>query len=147
MKYFSFKRALLGTAVVLGLCGLIGLTTGVRVYAEAGKSDENCTTILDSKYCNTDDDTVLLSLLKDILGVFEVGVGVMGTIGIIICGVMVLTAGDNEEQLRKAKKRLVDVVIGVIMIFMLAGIAYLLLPTAKSEDVKVGEAREMGLIG
>ena len=55
-----------------------------------------------------------------------------GTIGIILCGFMWMTARDNEAQVAQAKKRMLDIVIGIIAWVLLALIANLFIP--KSSD-------------
>ena len=65
----------------------------------------------------------------------------IGIVGIVICGVMYLTARDNEAQVAKAKKRLIDVIIGVVIWVLFAfganGILTLLVP--KAEGVEITE--------
>ena len=53
----------------------------------------------------------VLELVVDIL---TIGVGILAVIGIVIVGIQYMTAGGNEEQTRKAKRRLFEIVIGVI---------------------------------
>ena len=43
-----------------------------------------------------------------------IGIGVLGVVGILIVGTQYLTAGDSEEKARKAKRRLFEIVIGLI---------------------------------
>ena len=56
------------------------------------------------------------------------GYVVAGTIGIIICGFLWMTARDNEAQVAKAKKRMIDIVIGIVAWILLALIANLFIP-------------------
>lgn len=67
-------------------------------------------------------ETAILDGDQGIEGVFRLGVdilsiliGVVGVIGIVIVGIQYLTAGGNEEQTRKAKRRLFEIVIGIIL--------------------------------
>ncbi len=53
-------------------------------------------------------------LLKLVANIMLYGLGAAAVIGVIIAGIMYLTAKDNEQQVAKAKKRLLDVVIGLV---------------------------------
>lgn len=67
----------------------------------------------------------IINLVIDIL---SIGVGVLGVIGISIAGIQYLTAGGNEEQTRKAKRRLFEIVIGLAVYVVLYAILKFLLP-------------------
>lgn len=53
----------------------------------------------------------ILNLIIDIL---TVGVGILGVIGITVVGIQYLTAGGSEEKTRKAKRRMFEIVIGLV---------------------------------
>lgn len=55
--------------------------------------------------------TCVISLVIDI---FSVGIGVLGVLGITIVGIQYLTSGGNEAQMTKAKRRLFEIVIGLV---------------------------------
>lgn len=69
-------------------------------------------------------DTVETSILPPDWGIEEIlglvlrvivyGLGAAAVLGVIIAGVMYMTARDNEAQVAKAKARLYEVVIGLI---------------------------------
>lgn len=103
------------------MAGLIGAPA---VYAE--KSCGGASTILIE--CDT---TTGKEAVNEILGIavriFMVIVGVVGVIGIVIAGIQYLTARDNEEQVRKAKRRLFHIVIGLaVYVLMFAGLWFFL---------------------
>lgn len=97
-----------------------------------GGESENCTTLFASEYC-TGGGSGITKVISFILAVLTGTVVVAGTVGIIICGVMIMTARDNEVQLAKGKKRLLEVVIGIIAWVLLAVIANLFIPRSSSE--------------
>ena len=74
-------------------------------------------------YCGGTDGAINL-----IVSIFTGTVVVAGTVGIVIVGLMFLTARDNEEQVAKAKKRLAQVVVGIIAFALIDAIANLLVP-------------------
>lgn len=55
----------------------------------------------------------IFTVLSIILNVLTYGVGIAGVLGIVISGVQYLTARDNEQQMAKAKSRIINVVIGL----------------------------------
>lgn len=65
----------------------------------------------------------ILTLVRDIM---TIGVGILGVIGITIVGIQYLTAGGNEEKTRKAKRRLFEIVIGLVAyVFIYALLSWL----------------------
>ena len=66
----------------------------------------------------------ILNLIVDIM---TIGIGILAAIGITIVGIKYLTAKGNEEQTRKAKHRMFEIVIGLVAYaLMYAGIQWLL---------------------
>lgn len=63
-----------------------------------------------------------------VVNILSVLVGIVGVIGIVIVGIQYLTAGGNEEQTRKAKRRLFEIVIGLIAFVLMSALLNWLLP-------------------
>jgi len=63
-----------------------------------------------------------------VVNIMSVLVGILGVIGIVVVGLQYLTAGGNEEQTRKAKRRLFEIVIGIILYVLIAALLNWLLP-------------------
>lgn len=59
---------------------------------------------------NMDIEKLLLLILK----ILVYGLGAAATIGVVVAGILYLTARDSETQVAAAKKRLLDVVIGLV---------------------------------
>ena len=57
---------------------------------------------------------------------------VAGTIGIIICGVLWMTARDNEAQVATAKRRLLEIVIGIVAWGLISVLINFLIPQEES---------------
>lgn len=49
-----------------------------------------------------------------VVNIFSVLIGIVGVLGIVIVGIQYLTAADNEEKTRKAKRRLFEIIIGLV---------------------------------
>ena len=70
----------------------------------------------------------ILSLVIDI---FTIGVGILAVIGISWAGIQYLTAKDNTTKTTKAKKRIYEIVLGLIAYVLLWSGAQWLLPNGK----------------
>ena len=53
-------------------------------------------------------------ILKLILNILVYGMGAAAVFGVIIAGVQYMTARDDVAQVAKAKKRLIEIVIGLV---------------------------------
>ncbi len=62
------------------------------------------------------------------LTVLTWGVGIAATIGIVLSGVQYLTARDSAEQVTKAKNRLINIVIGLVVYAVMWGFLTWLIP-------------------
>lgn len=60
-----------------------------------------------------DNESGIDTVLNLIINIFTVIIGILAVIGITIVGVQYLTAGDNVDQTRKAKRRMLEIVIGL----------------------------------
>ena len=88
------------------------------------------TAVLPDEWCDGNND--IMDVVKFVVGMLAGGVTFIGIVGI---------ARDNEAQVAKAKKRLIDVIIGVVIWVLFAfganGILTLLVP--KAEGVEITE--------
>ena len=78
---------------------------------------------------NQADQNSIIDLILLVINIMTAGILVLATVGIVICGYTILTARDNEAQVSKARKRLVEVVIGLIAWVLGTLVLNLLLPT------------------
>ncbi len=79
------------------------------------------------KTCTGDVDGIFC-ILNIALQILTYGVGIVGTLGIVISGIMYLTARDNEQQMTKAKSRIINIIIGLVIYAMMWGLLQWLLP-------------------
>ncbi len=121
------KIALALTALVLGVATI---AMPAPAMAISGPSQHSETTHTDGtaktailKTCATDDGKGggILCLLREGLDILSWIVGALGFAALVFVGFQYLTAGDNEEQVKKAKRRIVEIVIGVAL-FLLANV-------------------------
>lgn len=77
-----------------------------------------------------DKESGIGEILSVVINVMSVSVGILGIIGIAVSGVQYLTAQDSEEKVRKAKRRIFEIIIGLAVYALFASIAQWLLPGA-----------------
>lgn len=77
--------------------------------------------------CDKGDGSEVKRILQIVVDVLTIGVGILGVVGITISGVQYLTAGGSEEKTRKAKRRLFEIVIGLVAyVLIYAGLSFLI---------------------
>ena len=106
----------------------------VPAYADTeGKYGEGEKTAI-LKSCNDDNGkgSSIVCVIQLVVNIMSVLIGVVGIIGIVIVGLQYLTAGGNEEQTRKAKRRLFEIIIGLVAYAFVYAIAQWILPTLGS---------------
>lgn len=67
-------------------------------------------------------------ILKLILNIVVYGLGVAAVFGVVIAGVMYLTARDNEARATAARKRLIEIAIGLVAWAVMYGVLNWLIP-------------------
>jgi hypothetical protein len=85
-------------------------------------------TILFGEVCDDCHGGAIFKLLAIAIQVFTAGIMVLATISIIWAGVLYLSARDDEAQVAKAKKRILDTVIGIATYGLMFVILNLIIP-------------------
>lgn len=84
----------------------------------SGSSTGNCQTgILPQSWC----DQGIEQMIKDVAGILTALIFIAGTGFIVYSGFIWATAGDNPSRVATAKKRIVEIVIGLVF-FMLINV-------------------------
>lgn len=68
------------------------------------------------------------NLLLLITRILFYGLGAAAVIGVVVAGIMYLTARDNEQQVTKAKQRLFNVAIGLVAWALMWTVLHWLIP-------------------
>ena len=65
--------------------------------------------------CEEDDGSgsAVFHILNTVVDILTIGVGVLGVLGVTVVGIQYLTAGGSEEKTRKAKNRMLEIIIGL----------------------------------
>ena len=130
MKKLSNKITAFIMTIMMGIGMIAPAIQAMPTYATAPATTFGEAAIL--KNCDSQNDDgqgggikCVVLLVVDILAVL---VGIVGVIGIVIVGIQYLTAGGNEEQVRKAKRRLIEIVIGILAYVIVYALLKWLLP-------------------
>ncbi len=110
------------TAIFMAFSLVFPVTT--PVFAAEGLSEEDCAIL----NCNQSIEDIL-TLVVDIM---TIGIGILGVVGITIVGIQYLTAGGSEEKTRKAKRRMFEIIIGLIAYVVIYTFLRWLLPSFDS---------------
>lgn len=121
-----------------------GTTGGDGTIADVATG--SCASIL-KNFCFDDGTVDIGGLIGMIITILTGTVVVAGTVGVIICGFLWMSARDNEGQVAQAKKRMLDIVIGIIAWVLLALLANLFIPKSTSDiENNVGGDTGLGVI-
>jgi len=120
-------------AVVMLLIGvMVPVMRTEPAWAEATtcpEGAEDCvnTNILKGDGIGTDEGGIKW-LLKLVVNILLYGLGAAATLGVVIAGIMYITARDNPQQVTKAKTRLIEIAIGLLAWAMLFAVLQFLIP-------------------
>lgn len=117
-------------AIVMG-----GFMMAAPVFAERCRCSDGSegvkTTIMggsDHCVCDNGSGDSIVNIFKLVVNIVSVAIGILGAIGIAVVGIQYLTAGGNEEQTRKSKRRLFELIIGLVAYVVAYGLLSWLLP-------------------
>lgn len=107
------------------VAGLIGVMMPKVALADCGGAK---TSVIHCEAGDGKGGEGIYSLLGIVLQILTYGVGVAGTLGIVISGYQYLTAKDDMSKVMKAKTRLLQVVIGLVLYGVMFGLLNFLIP-------------------
>ena len=115
-------------AVVMG--GMM-LTAPVFAACSPEQIEKGCvSTAILSGGCSCDDGQggEVIRILNLVVSILTIGIGILGVVGITVVGIQYLTAGGSEEKTRKAKRRLFEIVIGLVAYVLIYALLSFLIP-------------------
>lgn len=128
------KRLLMGMmAIFMG-----AMMVGSPAFAACSQPqlDNGCvnTALLGSNGCSckrgetAEDGKGIIHILQLVVEIMTIGIGILGVLGITIVGIQYLTAGGSEEKTRKAKRRMFEIVIGLVAYVLIYALMQWLIP-------------------
>ena len=85
-----------------------------------------CNTVLLD--CGSGGQNSIYEVVMTVITIASISTGILAAVGITIVGIQYLTAGGNEEQTKRAKRRMLEIVIGVALYALLAALIAWLVP-------------------
>ncbi|MBQ3445667.1 hypothetical protein IJG29_03015 [Candidatus Saccharibacteria bacterium] len=125
------------TAIVLSF---FAATSPVMAAGDtaATNSGESAIILKDCAKADNGHGEGIICIIQLVINILTIGIGVVAVIGITIAGIQYITAGGNEEQTRKAKRRIFEIVIGLAAYAVIYLILYFLLPNFAGTNVPTG---------
>lgn len=127
-RIFNNKRfgwVILLTLIVCFSAIIFGVYTGNSAFATT--SDEVVETNFFGNYTDDGEGCGVYMILNMIIDILSIGIAITGVIGVTLVGIQYMTAKDSEEKTRKAKNRMLEIVIGLVAYAALfAGVQWLL---------------------
>ena len=119
-------------SLIIGIVGLTGLLLPLTTApAHATEDKDPCYHGAILEVCDDERGSGVISVLNMVVNIFTVAIGILAAVGIAITGTQYLTAGPNEEKTRKAKRRLIEIIIGVAAYVLIYSLLVWLLPGFK----------------
>lgn len=81
--------------------------------------------------CDDGSGDSIKHILNLVVNIMTIGVGILGVLGITIVGIQYLTAGGSEEKTRKAKRRMFEIIIGLVAYVLIYAALSWLIPDFK----------------
>ena len=118
------KKTLIALTTIMFFVFLLSVTFDKPVFAaECAGVD---TSLIECQ--STAGGGAIREVLMIVVNTLTIGIGILAVIGITIVGTQYLTAGGNEQQVIKAKKRMLEIVVGIGVYIAMWGLMQWLLP-------------------
>lgn len=133
-KFLSiFKRIRLRNLIAIAILICLFLVPFVSNCAFA--EEESSKDIVETTFFgNLKDDGKgcgVYTVLNTAIDILSIGIGILGVIGITVAGIRYLTAGGNVQQTVKAKRRIFEIIIGLVAYVSIYAVTQWLLPGGK----------------
>ena len=123
MKSIS-RKITIAICAVLATIG-VGVMAVQPVFADESKP---CTSILTFINCDAEDGEGIMQTIRWVTNIVVGILGVAATIGIIYCGVLWMTARDDAAQVAKARKRIIEIAIGLAALALIEILVTFIVP-------------------
>lgn len=97
------------------------------VGGASGPKDDCVQTTFFGEVCGREGEGIY-KILNVALQTLTYGVGILGVLGLVVVSIQYITAGGNDQQIAKAKERIVQIVIGLAIYAVMFTLLQWLLP-------------------
>ena len=135
-----FKHKLLNYLIIL--TAIFGLAAAIvpHAYAETRTCDGVETNLIGCP----DDGNAIGHIISMVLTVLTVGMGVAATVGMVIVGVKYMMSRENEDQVRLAKKRFSEIVLGLAIWVVFFAVVQFIIPGGMLNPEELGLSAQPG---
>lgn len=127
------KRFVVSVMVALGM--LVPVMPVMSAPVMAACANGRVETNLFGCVGTDDKGSGIMRILSLVVTVLLYGIGAAAVIGVVIAGILYLTARDNEAQVAKAKTRLIEVAIGLVAWALLFTLLQWLIPNFTGNEI------------
>lgn len=121
-------RSIGGTDAGTGASTGSGASIGGATDTTSANSGDDCVqTTFFGEVCGREGEGIY-KILNVALQTLTYGVGILGVLGLVVVSIQYITAGGNEQQVAKAKERIVQIVIGLAIYAVMFTLLQWLLP-------------------
>lgn len=121
-------RSIGGTDAGTGASTGSGTSIGGATDTTSANSGDDCVqTTFFGEVCGREGEGIY-KILNVALQTLTYGVGILGVLGLVVVSIQYITAGGNEQQVAKAKERIVQIVIGLAIYAVMFTLLQWLLP-------------------
>ena len=124
MKTNCKKMIILALVIIVSIFSVL-LNSFYAQFANAATCGGTETVLLS---CGEGGSGSVNHVLLLVIDIMSIGIGILGVVGIAIFGIQLLTSGGDASKATKARKRLIEVIIGLVLYAILYGLARWLLP-------------------
>ncbi len=126
------KKFIIVSLIIIPLMIILGLSMSKNAYAVEIGAGNFKTTINDPDVPYTSVDSAIGSIVNAVITIAEVAFILLFLVG----GIMYLTSTGNEEQAGKARKLIIDAVIGLIIVLSAWAVSTWILGKLKGDDTE-----------
>lgn len=128
-KTFALNHKTLTTIFICIISCLFAFTVmSNSVFADDPSSADYVETTFFGNLKDDGNGCSVYTVINSIIDIMSMGIGILGVIGIIVVGIQYLTARENETQVQKSKRRIGEIVIGLVAFAVLFALTQWLLP-------------------
>lgn len=121
------KKILTTVFAIVMSFGIVSSVVAEPVFA-ADKPEMNILTMCKGE---KDGEKTITCVLSLVINIMTYGIGVLGVVGIVLSGIQYITSQGDPAKMTKAKNRIVQVVIGLVIYAVMYAALFFLVPGFK----------------
>jgi len=123
--------------LAMAVCfGFLGNVLYQPAYADEDKDKGDGKPTMNVLPCGDEEkgEDNIMCVLRLVVNIMTVGIGILGTIGVIIAGIQYVSSQGDPGKMTKAKNRIIQIVIGLVVYAVMYAALYFLVPGFSLDD-------------